>query len=374
VHASQSRQPASVAIDQLRIQIVLPFCDLTGGNLILLELANRFAARGHRVGMLFEHEGAPWWKPRSFTRMKLRDGRRRPWVDWFDLRVPVLRCPRLENRHVPDADVILVSHWRQVPQVAALSAAKGRKLYYVQAYETDFPEDAESQAAVDATYRLPLQHIVPASWLGRLMWERFGQPSVKIGYALDFTRFPLPDTRTIHTPPRCLMQHHGLAVKGVADGLRAFELARRAVPDLTLALFGPHSRTVETPYRSLGFVLPTDLGRMYLDHDIFIWPSRREGYGLPPVEAMASQCAVATTDNGGSEEFAVHEETALVSPPHDAEALAANIIRLARDQDVRRRLAANGSAAVRRTMTWDPIIDVWERALMDETLGTGPPT
>ena len=184
----------------------------------------------------------------------------------------------------------------------------------------------------------------------------------------------MPETRRVHTPPRCLMQHHGLAVKGVADGLRAFELARREVPDLTLSLFGPHSRTAETPYRNLGFVLPTELGRMYLDHDILIWPSRREGYGLPPVEAMACQCAVATTDNGGSEEFAVPEETALVSPPGDPEALAASIVRLASDPDVRRRVAENAYAAVRRTMTWDPVIDTWERALRDETLWTGPPT
>ncbi len=339
--------------------------------MVLLELANRLAARGHRVWMLFEHADVPWWKPRDFTRVKLRDRRLRPWIDWFDLRVPVLRCPRLADRYVPDADVVLVSHWRDVPQVAALSDAKGRKLYYVQAYETDFLQDAEKKAAVDATYRLPLKHIVPSSWLGRLMRERFGQPSVTIGYGLDFARFPIPEPRPFRDPPRCLMQHHVLEIKGVADGIRAFELARREVPDLTLSLFGPHSSTFATAHRRLGFVLPADMGRVYLDHDIFIWPSRREGYGLPPVEAMACRCAVATTDNGGSEEFAVPERTALVSPPGDAEALGANIVRLASDHDLRRRIVENGYAAVRRTMTWDPVIDAWERVLAGEALPIG---
>lgn len=268
---------------------------------------------------------------------------------------------------MPDADAVLVSHWRDVPRVAALSASKGRKFYYVQAYETDFVDDTATKAAVDATYRLPLAHVVPSAWLGRVMWDEFRQPSTTIGYAIDFTRFAPPGTRPFRDPPRCLMQHHVLDVKGVADGIRAFELARRAVPDLTLTLFGPHSRQLETSYRALGIVPPAAMGAVYLDHDVFIWSSRREGYGLPPVEAMASRCAVVTTDNGGSAEFALHDDTALVSPPGDAAALAANIVRLARDHDVRRRLVDNAYASVRRTMTWDPVIDAWERALAAPT-------
>jgi hypothetical protein len=64
---------AGSVIETLRIQIVLPFRTMTGGNLVLLELANRLAARGHRVWMLFQHEDVPWWKARGFTRLALRD-------------------------------------------------------------------------------------------------------------------------------------------------------------------------------------------------------------------------------------------------------------------------------------------------------------
>jgi glycosyltransferase involved in cell wall biosynthesis len=324
--------------------------------------------------MLFDHADVPWWKPRGFARLALREYGLRPWVEWFDLRVPVVRCPRLDNRCVPDADAIVVSHWRDAPQVAALSAAKGRKLYYVQAYETDFLDDGATKAAVDATYRLPLRHVVPSSWLGDAMREQFGQPSVKIGYGIDFTRFPPSSARRVHDPPRCLMQDHVLAVKGVADGIRAFERARREVPGLTLSLFGPPSRTApDGGHHALGFVPPSGMGRVYLDHDLFIWPSRREGYGLPPVEAMASGCVVATTANGGSAEFAADERTALVSPPGDVDALAANVLRLATDAALRRRLAAAAEAAVRRDLAWDPVIDAWERALTDDGLWSGAP-
>lgn len=358
--------------ERLRIQIVLPFRGITGGNLVLVELANRLAARGHEVWMLFEHVDVPPWKPRGFTRVKLRDWKLKSWIDWFELRVPVVRCHQLEDRYVPDADVILASYWLHIPKIAALSASKGRKFYYVQAYETDFVEGAAKKAAVDATYRLPFRHIVVASWISRLLREKFSQMSVKVNPAIDYGNLPLPERREFRNPPRCLMQHHTPAVKGVADGVRAFELAAREIPGMTLSLFGPHSKEFATPHRTLGRILPTRLGELYGGHDILIWPSHSEGFGVPPVEAMACQCAVVTTDNGGSEEFAFHEKTALVSPPRDVEALARNIVRLAKEVELRRRLAETGCDWVRKHITWERTCEGLERCFADDTLWQEP--
>jgi glycosyltransferase involved in cell wall biosynthesis len=113
------------------------------------------------------------------------------------------------------------------------------------------------------------------------------------------------------------------------------------------------------------------MGRVYLDHDILIWPSLREGYGLPPVEAMACGCAVATTANGGSDEFAAPGRTALVSAAGDVDALAASVVRLATDPPMRRRLAGEAEAFVRRDLGWDAVIDAWERALIDDAPWNG---
>jgi len=204
------------------------------------------------------------------------------------------------------------------------------------------------------------------------LWERFQQPSVKINPAIDYANLPLPTGREFRNPPRCLMQYHTPAVKGVSDGVRAFELAAREVPGMTLSLFGPQSKQLVTPHRTLGRILPAGLGAMYREHDILIWPSHSEGFGVPPVEAMACQCAVATTNNGGSEEFAFHEKTALVSPPREPEALAANIVRLAKNVELRRRLAQTGCDWVRQHITWKRTCAALERCLTDDTLWQGP--
>ncbi|MCX7826403.1 MAG: glycosyltransferase family 4 protein, partial [Verrucomicrobiae bacterium] len=194
----------------------------------------------------------------------------------------------------------------------------------------------------------------------------------KVNPAIDYANLPLPTERKFRNPPRCLMQYHTPAVKGVGDGIRAFELAAREAPGMTLSLFGPRSKEFTTRHRTLGPILPARLGQLYREHDILIWPSHSEGFGVPPVEAMACQCAVATTDNGGSEEFAFHEKTALVSPPRDPEALAANIVRLAKDIGLRQRLARAGCDWVRRHITWDRTCSGIERCLTDDGLWKGP--
>jgi glycosyltransferase involved in cell wall biosynthesis len=75
---------------------------------------------------------------------------------------------------------------------------------------------------------------------------------------------------------------------------------------------------------------------------VHVVSSWEEGFGLTGAEAIACGAALATTDTKGSRDYALHESTALVSPPRDPEALAHNVLRLLDDLDLRRRLVATG--------------------------------
>jgi glycosyltransferase involved in cell wall biosynthesis len=84
----------------------------------------------------------------------------------------------------------------------------------------------------------------------------------------------------------------------------------------------------------------------------FVMSSRSEGMPMALLEAMAYEMAVVTTDAGGIPEIVAADETGLLVPREDAEALADGIVRLAADPALRSRLAA---AARRRVEALDAV-------------------
>ncbi|MER8155702.1 glycosyltransferase family 4 protein [Streptomyces sp. NPDC094472] len=83
-------------------------------------------------------------------------------------------------------------------------------------------------------------------------------------------------------------------------------------------------------------------------------PSLYEGFSLPAAEAMATGTPLVATTGGAIPEVAGPDgETCLAVPPGDADALAAALIRLLGDADLRRRLGAAGRERVLRRFTWE---------------------
>jgi glycosyltransferase involved in cell wall biosynthesis len=92
--------------------------------------------------------------------------------------------------------------------------------------------------------------------------------------------------------------------------------------------------------RLLGFVPDADLPALASLADAFAYPSVYEGFGLPPLEAMA--CGTPTVVAAASCLPEVVGDAALVTPVGDGAALAAALARLVTDGPLRTRLAAAG--------------------------------
>src|SRR6059036_62243 len=80
--------------------------------------------------------------------------------------------------------------------------------------------------------------------------------------------------------------------------------------------------------------------------DIIALPSLQEGLGVAALEAMAASRPVVASRVGGLAEAVVQEETGLLVPPADPDALALALARLAREPGLRARLGAAGRARV----------------------------
>lgn len=80
------------------------------------------------------------------------------------------------------------------------------------------------------------------------------------------------------------------------------------------------------------------------DGDVFVASGYPEGFGLPPLQAMASGCAVIGFTGGGASGFMVDGETALVAPDGDIPALSRALQRIISEPETLTRLRSNGLA------------------------------
>jgi glycosyltransferase involved in cell wall biosynthesis len=128
-----------------------------------------------------------------------------------------------------------------------------------------------------------------------------------------------------------------------------------------------HQLVRRSPYaqdiRVVGFVPNGELAMWYRAASVFVYPSLFEGFGLPPLEAMACGCPVLASTDGAVGE--VCADAALTVDPLSTDALQHQLARLAADEDLRLLLRAAGLVRARQfdwRFTAAKTLDVYARA------------
>jgi len=148
--------------------------------------------------------------------------------------------------------------------------------------------------------------------------------------------------------------------KNIANLLVAFNIFRQQRDgrdyDLVLAgRFGFGSQKIISAWRRnpardrikfLGYVRPADKAGLYRLADLFVYPSRYEGFGFPPLEAMAAGTPVLTSPNSSLPE--VCGEAAWYADPDSPEDLAAGLTAVLSDPGLASTLRAKGFAQAAR--------------------------
>jgi glycosyltransferase involved in cell wall biosynthesis len=107
-----------------------------------------------------------------------------------------------------------------------------------------------------------------------------------------------------------------------------------------------------------GFVPRPELINFYYNADIFAFaPIWDEGFGIPPVEAMAAGVPVVATRSGAVPEMVRDQETGLLVRKNDPDALAASILKLLCDDDMREKMGRAARLWVHQHFTWDRVAE-----------------
>jgi glycosyltransferase involved in cell wall biosynthesis len=130
----------------------------------------------------------------------------------------------------------------------------------------------------------------------------------------------------------------------------AFAALRETRPKLRLVLTGGGLERLDPLPEGVerwGVVSPAELASLYRRAACLVYPSLYEGFGMPPLEAMASGCPVAAANAGAIPE--VCGDAAVLFDPADVEAIAAGILQA----DERREELSERGLAHAAGFTWD---------------------
>ena len=114
-----------------------------------------------------------------------------------------------------------------------------------------------------------------------------------------------------------------------------------------------------------GLVSNEDLKSYYAACDCFVLPAiidskgDTEGLGVVLIEALSYRKPVVASGVGGIVDVIRHEETGLLVPEKDPEALARALTRMLTDSGLATKLAGQGYQHVNRYFDWDRIIERW---------------
>ena len=411
--------------DKLKLNFVMPPCPkISGGPLAILEYASRFIERGHTVSITTYPDTMwggtnpfPWFDfkgPIYYKRLR-NEPAREPTISVESLRTIadndyktladtimgnfglhglreiILRsCENIPDKRpvdflvqeiitclqtidiMPECDLNIATLWATALPVYL--SQKGKPVYFMQHYEEIFyplqPAYMMHRLAARLSYALPMFKVANSSWLQRVIRERTGQsiPFSNNGLILsDFA--PGPKLSSADGVIRIFTYSRPDEWKGFGDAVAAISRVRaRYGARIEWNVFGyrhpdlpednPFAKYTYHPRLSF-----RELAHLYAISDIVLCPSWYESFPLPPLEAMASGTAVVTTGYG-TEDYAVHEQNALVVGSRDIEGMVVALSRLIEDDTLRNRLAVAGRHTAQE-FTWDRAVELRENILLD---------
>ncbi len=354
----------------MRITFVIPWPNLSGGVRVITIYAERLKRRGHTVHVL---SSLPREKiPVRYGLKSLLLGR-----GWPQVRPEpsYLHDSNVEHRILqplrppadtdfPDADVVVATFWNTAYHTLGLSPAKGAKAIFIQNYEV---ENGKSNPQLDATWRMPMHKILISKWLVELARKKFGDTTIShVPNSVDLEQFYAAPRRKQPVPTVGFLYSKSW-LKGCNTSVAALKRVAAVLPSLRVVCFGakqPGFRFPIPPRAEFHFQPRQDkLKDLYAQCDVWLCGSNREGFHLPPLEAMACRCPLVSTRVGGPMDIVKEGVNGHLVDVGDEAGLIDRVLRVLRLPEADWARMSESAYQTATRYTWEDATGLFERAL-----------
>jgi glycosyltransferase involved in cell wall biosynthesis len=267
---------------------------------------------------------------------------------WLALAVPAMLRSYVQAARAVEADLVH-AHWLPSGWVAART---GRP-FVLQVWGTDLELARRAPRLARRILRRARLVIAASTELAESA-RRLGAETVRvIPSGVDLP----PEVGEEAEPPEVLYAGRLSQEKGILELVTAADGM-----NLVVAGDGPLRARVRD---ARGFVPHDELQGLYARAAVVACPSRREGFGVACLEAMAHGRPVVASAVGGLRDLVVDGETGYLVPPRDASGLREALERLLADRDLRRRLGDAGRERARTRFAWPSVTDATLAAYED---------
>jgi glycosyltransferase involved in cell wall biosynthesis/SAM-dependent methyltransferase len=320
---------------------LLASTDMWGGVKIVFEQAEQLAARGFDVTIASLDEGP----------------------DWYDLQVPLVTAPDFGGRNLPPADCYIGTFWTTV--AAAHDTGLGIGAHLIQGYEGALAPSEDQRRRIDFVYGLKTVKLAVSPHLAATVRSKFGESCRTVRNGIDGALFH--DRGRSEAGGRVRVAVPGpfeIDCKGIPVALGALAQLRREGRPFEIVRISSAPQTEREralcPADEYHHRIPAEeVAEVLRSCQIVVSASTdAEGFGLPPMEALACGCAAVLSDIPAYRDFGAAvggwDEYCSFVVPGDTDGFAGAIRDLV-DDDARRAALVESGTALGRRYTWDEV-------------------